>query len=462
MWADLVTGGVFFYLGFWAGHEHYEDVGPNHPHPFGPHYWKLGTGLVLLWFFVVVPLRFPWVWERPLLLLGGGTTLVLACGSSLPWNPNGLPWTPACVGAGVTLLLFLICHPIFLVWTRAGRGIPVARTKEDLLLAAKEGRFPVAEGWSFWLQERRAPSPSVLVRWEGVCESGGGRERVLVRAGTRMGSLSSHLRSYGKALKDRAQFDSLSVGGAVRTRSHGFSAEEWFSSFVTGVEGVRRGGSGTPKWARRGDSDFETILSSQDWILLRVEVEVTDDLPYSVTRKRRFDHEEWKRAKYRMMLIGRFGTLVTLAKEEEEEEKANPPPPPPLFPTRLRNFLFVCAGGVPEPTRLVSLSRLHTVVESMWPIEMLFLRLLRWKNVEIFTTDPVSLPRLVEKVTSFHKQRGGHTEVRQGGGGRIALDLATIGSLSPYWSLLHREGIRTVTLHPGKYVPKDVSPLRIK
>ena len=469
------TAGVGFYAGWWLAHEHYEALGPAHEHALAPHYWKLAIPLALLWLALAAG---RYLAARPvvLVLAVGGTALL--CAARLPHHPAGAPPALGLAVGGAALALGLATAPLAQIARRAGR-VPRARPRSEAAIAdaARDGLAPVARGWSFWLRGARAP-PRVLVlerNWSGarwVSEA-----EVRVRAGTTFGELEAVLAREGRTLEDRSQFDGLSVGGAVRTQAHGWSARTTLARAVTELVAVRLGtGERRAARAAREPAALRALALDPQWVLVYVTLRTVADRAVAVARAR--DPPDlaarWAdpAVSHRMLLANRHGVTLTVARDEAgggggggwrrppaAQRDGRPPPP---WTTRAHHLAFLLGLDRAAAAARRPLSATHAVFTSLWPLEMHAMRLLRYRNAELFTADPVDVARLARALVAVHRAVGGHTELRQTPDA-LAIDLALPrggAALPRVVAALHAHGVREVRLHAGKWEPPALAPLR--
>ena len=483
----VVTAGVAFYAGWWLAHEHYEALGPAHEHVLAPHYWKLAVPLALLWLALAAGRALA---ARPVVLVLAAAGATLLCAARMPHHPGGAPPALGLAVGGAALLLGLATAPLAQIARRAGR-VPRARPRSEAAIAraARAGLAPVARGWSFWLRGDRAP-PRVLVlegNWAGarwVSEA-----EVRVRAGTTFGELEAALAREGRTLEDRSQFDGLSVGGAVRTQAHGWSARTTFLLAVTELVAVRLGtGERRAARAAREPIAFRALALDPAWVLVYVTLRTVEDRAVDVARAR--DPPDlaarWAdpAVTHRMLLANRHGVTLTLATDARRQgrdecrdaageaaaaawrrplavQRPGGGRPPRPWTTRRHHLAFLLGLGR-DAAATRPLSATHALFGALWPLEMHAMRLLRYRNAELFTADPVDVGRLAPALAALHRAVGGHTELRQTRE-VLAIDLALprgAAALPRVLALLHAHGVREARLHPGKWEPPSLAPLR--
>lgn len=471
----VVDATFFFYLAWWMGHEHHavkervHDHDHTHrasdtayesflreAHPLAPHYWKIGVPFVVLWLWTLLVVHAPvYVWARPLVAVLATVSLALLAAVRLPYHPEGLPPEVVLPLAFVAWLLVVMTAPAVLVRVRLGRvRLVTPTTRRGLVLAAQRGAVPVGNGWSFWLQYARAPSSTGLVRvadnWSGLEEV---RETtVRVRSGTTFGVLRRLLSGHGRALADVPLFDDVTLGAAVVTGAHGWNAHTSFVDTVVRVETVDRAGVITTS---------RNMLHTGQVVVLSVTLRTVSNDAFRVVRRslRHFD-EVWNEATYRMATVCASGVTLVTATPSSEDEK------PHLMSPRCDNLGALCptVGTLCDREVVRRRSRLHTPFVSMWPLEMLSMRALRYRNAGVFLHDTPARAVLVATLRRYHGVHGGHTTLRQTGRVLI-LDMAVPwwwGRAIPnYWKALHSAGVRHVSLHPGKWQPSTVAPLTL-
>ena len=236
----------------------------------------------------------------------------------------------------------------------------------------------------------------------------------------------------------------------MRTNGHGFHTDGWFyDAVVVGVEAVRPGTGDVVRVGVR-EPRYETVRTA--WTILTVDLRVVPDKVVRV----RYSHDLGGAAAstHRMVLVNRHGPLVTALEDVEGNSLRG------CAVARCHNARFLCTGGGTR-TLVRRLSDAHTSIASLWPVEMLFM--LGYRNVEVFTSDSlVPLAEACRALRDFHRTHGGHTEFRSSKKRRLAIDVALTRGMDAYWTLLHTLGVRTVSLHPGKFQPEELGPLRVE
>ena len=110
--------------------------------------------------------------------------------------------------------------------------------------------------------------------------------------------------------------------------------------------------------------------------------------------------------------------------------------------------------------REMRLSDAHVVVKQLYPIESLMIRIMNYKNFELFVRrKPVNLERFTNQLRSIHAQRGGRCEIRIGKG-FIGLDFAIRGRATDVDAFvdiidesLAEFGLEITHVHAGKFIP---------
>jgi len=454
------TAGTFFYIGWWLGHEHFEIVPEAHDHVFGPHYWKLAIPLVLAWTLTT----FPSLWTRPIALLTTCAAIVLLCASQMEIHPTGVPYTASLTGVAIALVACVGSTHSVQRRLRVGRvvGLQTPTHFADLVRCVKRGAYPIANGWSFWLGRCICPPHSMILanNWSGVWDLSDCL--VGVKTGTTFGELRRHLKRNGVALRDRSQSDDLSVGGAVRTQAHGWCRKSTFSDALREMTAVRRF-TGELKTVRRGGALFHEICRSEEWVLLFVVLETTPDKYMRVTRQTTTTPGFDSLAEYQMIAVtGRriWSTTASSCAGRSEGMLSRLRTKAFTF-GRLDNVLLLL-GCKRVQTATHHLSDIHAVFKTMWPIETAFIRILGYRNAELFSYEIPNLQVLTRELQLFHRRYGGLSELRNSDS-RLAIDVAapffTEDKQRIYWTMLRDCGVRRVHLHTGKWCPESISPL---
>lgn len=453
-------------------------------------------------------------------------SLLLLSGMSLLIAFYGWVALPAIlVLALLPVLLLLYSTRGIQLCLRTGR-IPSRPKGWESVLAAlsrsssNECCIPIGSAWSFWLSYRRAPPHPVdlrslrsiemvsteaarraglaaaqrhkrpgrhLRRGDGSATQPRPEDVVRVQSGATMGEVTLFLAKRGLALSDRSQFDDLCFGSGIRTAGHGFHSEAWMRDSLLSLDGWRRGPDTLPVRAVKGKdgSLFQTIMDDSEWVIVSADVVVVKDetvsvsqvvLPASSSLPLSPSWGEWVEATYRYAFVdAKYFTL----KFARTDQGCNPSVSKAQGEWERRwNHARRLVGFPASYTSCCRISDIHTVIGSLWPVETIFMRLMRYVNLELFVHLPVdSLPPLMVSLSLFHARRGGRTEVRALSSGLVALDLAvraplcsslssssssplpSVDKVREWCSLLHSEaGVREVCLHTGKF-QADVSPL---
>ena len=447
----VLNASFFYYLGWWLCHEHYESD-PNQIHLLSEHYWKIAIPFSFIWLITQLYQYLPiYLYARPISLCLLFLSLILLISMKLPLHENGINPRISFSVSVIAFCWFFITHPRILIMLRSRRIITKWPTKKNQIIKlAKNGYFPIAQGWNFWLGYRQANNKTFVLadNWSGICRLT--ENSVKIKSGTSFRQLRHFLRQINMTLIDRSQFDELSLGGAVYTRGHGWNAKSTFMDSILNIEVVDSAGK---------IRHVKEMMSN--YIIIYITLRVVPDKMTKVIQQRihKSDlHNMWDTSDYRMALINGKGILVTTAKIEPTIVQDNHG----IWRSRIDHISFLLCGGR-NRVAYKNISNLHTVFSTLTPIEMFFIRILEYKNIEIFTFDKVSIDYLAHKLLEFHKEMGGHTEIRQQKN-KIALDVSFAQSktiFQKYWQKLFNIGIKRVSFHAGKYIPADVFPLLI-
>ena len=386
-------------------------------------------------------------------------------------------WIVVCtMGLLFGFVLMLLITRNLLIFVRGGRWItlrPSSRTEIEAMVCQYKDVVVVSQAWSFWLQYQPVPKCSMLLasNWEGIVTLRS--STVTVRSGTLFGPLTRYLKRYRRALHDRPMFDDLSVGGAVRSESHGFG-KVWFMNCVRSLLVVRRG---TGEWQQVSSNNvrFKEMASTADWIIVQVELETVADSivrieQTSSTQYTEAQHDAFEAAEYRMIFLNGSTVMVRVGTFYKGGDASVRIFQPGRWYLRMEAGCFHLCGVAEESTTYQRLSTIHTFLKMLWPFETLFIRLLNYTNIEFFAkVSMTSLPPLVNAIQSYHAVHGARTEVRYNSmQGEVALDVAFPGKWcaqqdpSLYIRMLYNAGVRTVRLHRGKFSPSSVTPLRLE
>ena len=130
---------------------------------------------------------------------------------------------------------------------------------------------------------------------------------VVVKSGTTLREVSRVCRMHGKTLRDRSQFDDMTVGGAIKTLGHGWYTRAWMGETVLNFKGIRRGTTALVDF-NRNDPSFKSTLLDPDIILLELTLEIIDDREVLLMHVERstiddIDLERYSASNYRFMFI---------------------------------------------------------------------------------------------------------------------------------------------------------------
>lgn len=450
VWATSFTIGTFFFLGWWLAHEYYESPTPSTPTLYS-YLWILAIPVTWAWFLLVATPAY--LLARPTFFLVSLTALALLCATSLPFHPDGVSLTLSITMASVAVMLFVLTHPVVAARWRSGtlcvQYTPRTLSEFDALPSSV---CVVAEGWSFWLGWRRAHAPVVRVgqNWAGL-DAWCSDTRVRVRAGTTFGQLRRILATRRCAIVDRSQFDGLTVGGAVASRSHGWNSRYTFVTDVVAEALTMR--DGTLRRAHRGD------------VIVYVTLYVVPDNTVRLTRTGREDLWPllWHRLPtFRMLLVNAHGVVLTTG----EMMEASLPCSTRQWIDRRSHAVWLCGCHSKSTHHTVRpLSMVHSVFHTIWPMEAIAMRALGYRNAELFLDEVLDdVPTLVECLKRVHCTLGGHTELRERPDGTLAVDVAIpwLRSCDPIWNVLYEAGARHAHLHPGKWTPHSIAPLVLR
>lgn len=402
-----------------------------------------------------------------------------------------------------------------LLWdVRTGRtNAPSPKTEEEIvaLMKSEDPPRPVAEGWSFILSKEKPKGPIMKLRgnWDGLIDDPSDpllkKGIVRVKTGTTYGSLKKHLNRSGFALYDRAQYDELSIGGAIRTAAHGWSTTKTLTETVRRVDAIKRG-TGERISAQRGTPEFWQAMFDESYVLLSVDLEVqmnrdicvqqiaetfnTTDLTNVIPRlEKRNSGNKLFSEPYSMLFINMYGCLYKRASyysAEDECWKTAGGHSTGFFHDRLVTLRLmrqvmgdffgteVLGAKIPaEYQQIDSVSSGHTMIKALGGVEQLALIALGDFNMELFIQERPDLIKLVPALAKFHKEHGGRIELRgraRGNSYVMALDLhlhykpnnedGIPSNIAAYLKFVSEElGYSRVTPHIGKFVPVSLAPL---
>lgn len=455
LWVVVVNATFAFYTAWWLAHE--DGVHADHDlhrqnrtvwrehmthiHPEARYFHNGAVPFSLVWLFAFLYVQAPmYLRERPIVLTLLVANVLLLCFISLPFNPDGVN---RFFVLAFTLFTFLgVCFtlPATLLRIRLGRLlISRPRTLAEIQEHAYRSMRPVANGWSFWLKYERADDTCFLVssNWSGVVIE---EDVAVVRAGTTFRTLHHALRRAGKTLEDRPQFDDLTVGGAVMTRSTGLNATTSFMDCVLSVDAIKH-----------GTRTLKTLRSpplQSGWVLVNVTLQLTDDRYVRVSRTSIPSckiPDSWNTAPYRTIWVDGSVCVMTLASTSVSGTEA-------FRSTRYDNLLFLI--GCPyDRTRNLKVSTLHSMISSLSPIEMAFMRVLRYKNFSIRTHQHVNVTTIVKALKEVHSRVGGRSYLRKCGTETV-VDVAvqTKRGADAVMSKMFQIGFRDMSFHSGKWV----------
>ncbi len=420
----------------------------------------------------------------------------------------------AVVGFSILIFIGILCLSFgsyrFRFYLRTGRWAQHPKTKDEILEAFRHEEnkeTPVSgEGWNFYISRKNAKSSPVALRgnWSGLVKRVSKRV-VRVKTGTLFGELTRIMDKYGLVLYDRPQFDQMTVGGATRTCAHGWCTYAWFIDSVIACEALEKG-TGLVVERRRGeDDDFLSVLLGEQYVLLEVEIEGQRDRNLQVVTKRypspedagevdtgscdltsalcfccrgkddgeMLDLKSWSSAPYRLIFIYQQSIVTKTGVFTNDPIEAT------VGNVGLRIRYYQRQLGFSGDWSIVdSIADSHTIVQSLWPSEIIYAHMMREDlNVEIYTSDNLDIASSLAPLTRFHRKNGGRTEFRvRKVAGQVAyavdvtIDVKRRGNKDRicnktpqvylnYFELLRSFGVKSGAIHRGKYIPPSLGPI---
>lgn len=324
-----------------------------------------------------------------------------------------------------------------------------------------------------------------------------------VKTGTLFGELTRIMANHNLAMYDRPQFDQMTVGGAVHTCGHGWNSNAWFIDSIMACEAVEKG-SGNVITRRRGDIDFLSVLLGEEYVILEVDIEGQPNRNLFIETKRfpspenagffkdscgcckiftccctgkddgtQLDLEIWEKAPYKMLFIHADSILTKIGNFTDLQNEAL------VGKCALRLRYLQRQIGLSGDWSIVdSIADAHTIVQNIWPTEIVLSHLFRKDlNTEIYTISDFDLEGSLTPLTLFHRKNGGRTEirVREVKGKKIyAIDgtvdvsrhIGIIHEITPlayleWFRILHSLGVGEAAVHRGKYIPPSLGPIKM-
>mmetsp|Transcript_62282 Transcript_62282/g.157388 ORF Transcript_62282/g.157388 Transcript_62282/m.157388 type:complete len:486 (+) Transcript_62282:70-1527(+) len=440
--------------------------------------------------------RRDWFFNAPLSFFFGLCILAAGC-----WCAVGIKLTESQVEVvlmtviliivGFSLLVLSLSHRLRLA-VRIGAWPAANPTTLEQITELLRGSSPpvvVGEGWSFFIG-RRSPGSKVLslgAKWSGVTSSS--ENSVRVRSGAVFGEMVQEFWKLGRALADRPQFDQLSVGGAVRTCGHGWHGAGWFIDSVIALQGVERG-SGQVVEAHRGDDLFWKLAFGENWVITEVEVASPSNrmvrVQQRVQKLERDPHSgfdqyladqiepDWHASAFRLMFVSSNQVIRKWANyvADDSVEEANVSGCDLRCRTLRRHLRLPI-----EIDQFDSTADVHTLIQTIWPLESLIERIAGTINVELFVARSFDWDAVVPPLAKFHRKQGGRTELRDrvvNGVAVSALDVilpmgpacfpccSSEAALQEWFAFLHADlDVTEGSLHAGKYIPKETGPVKV-
>lgn len=353
-----------------------------------------------------------------------------------------------------------------------GRPVPRPTSQAAVSRHVREGARAIGQGWSFVFRYEKCTGPIVVLgeNWSGITAHGPCWEWVVVRSGTLFGPLDIALAQHGRALEDRPQFDELSVGGAVRTRSHGACTFIWFFELVEAVVAAERGGDGSAQTIDRTNELFEQACFGEQWVLICVRLRTKPDTAHRLRSRwyataSEVEYGNLSNASHMSVHVTNRHVLVRTVSSSQPADV--PTAPPGEDTLRCMGAGLIFGGPTTDTVQTVMLSRSHTIVATMWPFEGLSIGWLGYSEMALFIDGWAEVDvSLIGTLEAFHRSHGGMTTVRRRRK-TLVLDYSVPGiccqrrSNRVYFEMLyHSLGVRTVRFHTGKLVPFDPSPIR--
>jgi hypothetical protein len=372
------------------------------------------------------------------------------------------------IGTGFIVLSTVFMIPEILMMLRMKRIVKNVSYSRLLRHIADDDAIFVGEGWSFWLSYTYPPSNKAVISMskshQGVVALS--NKSVVVKSGTTLGEVTRICRSYGKTLRDRSQFDDMTVGGAIKALGHGWYTRAWMGETVLNFKGIR---TGTTAFVHlnRNDLSFKTTLLDPKMILLEVTFELVDDREVLLTHVERatideIDLERYHASNYRLMFISPNSII---AEWIENEGRA---PITQRVPIRLQTA-WQMVGLRHDFTANIRLSDGHSLIKQLDAIETASIHILRYINFELFIPLLVPIDRIATYLQNYHRTFKGRTELRHhiSGTNTVALDVALYcknknAAVSELLhDLKHLFHVHRAGMHRGKFQLSSLDPIDI-
>lgn len=117
-------------------------------------------------------------------------------------------------------------------------------------------------------------------------------------------------------------------------------------------------------------------------------------------------------------------------------------------------------------TGVTTLQHANAWMPGVYPIMTVPLVLLGQRNFEVFfkleDMSPANLFLLVEKAIALHRRFGGRSEFRMARvNGTVCWDVSMRSNIDKAFEMLHKFGVKKISLHTGKFNELDVSPFEL-
>ena len=130
---------------------------------------------------------------------------------------------------------------------------------------------------------------------------------------------------------------------------------------------------------------------------------------------------------------------------------------------------YVKEGNVKLLTMFTGVSTLQHAnawMPTIWPFMTVPLVLFGQRNFEVFfqldDTSPANLFLLVEKAIALHRRFGGRSEFRMARvNGTVCWDVSMRSNIDKGFEMLHKFGVKKISLHTGKFNELDVYPFEL-
>jgi len=356
---------------------------------------------------------------------------------------------------------------------------PMPETEDEFIKACREahrrnhGLNPsiVSHGWGFYLRKMRAPGYRVwTLKYTGKNDDGSWK------SGTTIKEVKRSLAQDGWTLSENPSMEYASLGSWIASVSHGHPGIETDNNSGTPLDWLS---TARVLWISEGEIFEEgpvellqrfgsTYLGNCPWVVLDVKLRLVRNITverFARSLKSSNDCEWWiKGTHIRIMFIGAFGALGVVWNRVPKGQKTDDKH---WHPHRCASFcfwltadvfsFFSCSwiGNVKRFEGYAKLSDANSSINPTFhPLLSIWPQLCTVYNCELLVSLSLSddLHMLVQKITQFHRNNGGRTELRTDGS-VVFFDISARSKKTflLYFKMLRTLGVEKAAQHLGKF-----------